>query len=494
MSKNLIMPIFILLIVNCTFAQNIDFAINLGYDGLVHTNNSSVIDKAGNIFVAGGTRNGLKVTSDAFQATYNGDSGGLAGGDIYLMKLTPEGEVIYSTYIGGSQDEYYCNQITMDEFGNVFVGFTTDSQDLPVTENAYQKNNEGDNEHYIIKFSNDCKYLASTYLGGSQSDHWTKLGINDNILYLVGCTKSEDFPTTLSVIQEQYNVWGGTEEDKRWMEKDITITALSLDLEDVLCSTYLGGKDYESASSFTFDKKGRILLSGSTKSDNYPTSDICYDDSYASDYDAFVTVISPDLSEIIYSTFLGSDKADKFNSIVSIDHNNVLLVGDTQSMDFPVTSNALKQNINGVQDAVIVKLDINSNELVYSSYLGGTGGDSIKDVEITDKGKCLIVALTASSDFPTTDNALYPTPIGAADLAIIQLDESLQKVEYSSFLGGTQSEYMIKTSNNGDDNLYITLTSKSEDFPATIKYAEKDSTNLNILVKFDFEKKILDEE
>jgi len=152
-----------------TFAQKVDFSINLANDGKVHTNNSTVIDKDGNIFVAGGTRDGLMVTEDAFQKKYNGDSGGRTGGDIYLMKLSPEGELIYSTYIGGSQDEAYCNQIVMDDDGNVYVGFTTDSKDLPVSNDAYQKLNNGamdDNDHYIIKFSNDCKYISSTYLGG----------------------------------------------------------------------------------------------------------------------------------------------------------------------------------------------------------------------------------------------------------------------------------------------------------------------------------------
>ncbi len=54
-----------------------------------------------------------------------------------------------------------------------------------------------------------------------------------------------------------------------------------------------------------------------------------------------------------------------------------------------------------------------------------------------------------------------------------------------TYLGGTQNEYMVKSSYTGDDKLFLTFTSTSEDFPVTIKYAEKDSTNINTLVKFD---------
>ena len=76
-------------------------------------------------------------------------------------------------------------QIALDDFGNVYVGFTTDSKDLPVSDNAYQKSIKGENDHYIIKFSNDCKYIASTYLGGSGGDHWTRFAVNKKRLVFI---------------------------------------------------------------------------------------------------------------------------------------------------------------------------------------------------------------------------------------------------------------------------------------------------------------------
>ncbi len=476
-----------------TFAQKVDFSINLANDGKVHTNNSTVIDKDGNIFVAGGTRDGLMVTEDAFQKKYNGDSGGRTGGDIYLMKLSPEGELIYSTYIGGSQDEAYCNQIAMDDDGNVYVGFTTDSKDLPVSNDAYQKLNNGamdDNDHYIIKFSNDCKYLSSTYLGGTGSDHWTRLAVNNNILYLIGGTKSDDFPITAGVIQEEYNVWGGTDSDKQWMEKDITVTALSLNLDKVLYSTYLGGNNYEAVNSISFDENGRIIVAGSTKSDDYPTSTTCYDSSYNGDYDGFITIINPSLSKIEYSTFIGTDKSDNIQSISPLDNNNIILAGYTKSPDFPVTSDAINgKYIGGSADGFIVKFNIKTNELVYSSFLGGTGNDRISDVEIMDNQKFVLIGRTGSKDFPVTEDALHKSTIGGADLVILKLDETLKNIEYSTYIGGSKNEYMSKAKCTSDNKLVLTFTSTSSDFPTTIKYAKKDSTNMNVLVKIDMNSK-----
>lgn len=491
--KTLFITIFLFMgIVANTFAQKIDFSINLANDGLVHTNNSTAIDKDGNIFVAGGTRDGLMVTEDAFQKKYNGDSGGRVGGDIYLMKLSPRGELIYSTYIGGSQDEYYCNQIAMDDDGNVYVGFTTSSEDLPVSNNAYQKLNKGvdNNDHYIIKFSNDCKYISSTYLGGTGSDHWTRLAVNNNILYLIGGTKSEDFPITAGVIQEKYNVWGGTDSDKQWMEKDITITALSLDLANMLHSTYLGGNNYEAVNSISFDENGRVILGGSTKSDDFPTSEICYDNSYGGDYDGFLTIINPSLTEIEYSTFIGTDTSDNIQSILPLDNNTIILAGYTKSPDFPITQDALnKKFIGGSSDGFIAKLDLNSNKLTYSSFIGGTGGDQINAVEITDNQKFVLIGRTGSKDFPVSENTIQQSNNGRADLVVLQLDKTLKNIEYSTYVGGSGSEYMAKAKCASDNKLVLTCTSTSSDFPTTIKYAEKDSTNMNVLVKFDMNSK-----
>lgn len=113
-------------------AQKLVFSGYMAPSGGVHTSTPAVVDKDGNIFVAGGAREGLKVTSDAFQKNYNGHTlDDWAGGDAFLMKLSPAGELLYSTYIGGSGSEYYCLQIAIDDLGNVYVGFTTDSKDLP---------------------------------------------------------------------------------------------------------------------------------------------------------------------------------------------------------------------------------------------------------------------------------------------------------------------------------------------------------------------------
>jgi hypothetical protein len=467
-------------IVSNNFAQKIDFSSYLASSGGVHTSTPSVVDKNGNIFVAGGTREGLKVTDDAFQKKYNGHTkDDVTGGDAFLMKLSPKGEIIYSTYIGGSGSEFYCLQITL--------GFTTDSPDLPVSNNANQKSKKDDNDHYIIKFSNDCKYIASTYLGGSGSDHWTRLAVHNNALYLFGKTKSLDFPTTPKVIQKEYDNSAPPDTNQSWMAGDITVTVLTLNLDKVSYSTYLGGKSLDYIRSCSFDLDGKIILVGATYSDNFPITKNAYKKSMVGEQEGFLTIINKNLSKIDYSTFIGGDSTDQVNSIIVDDANNIILTGQTKSPNFPVTSDAVNgKYIGGNADGFIMKFNLKSNKPAYSSFIGSSKTDWLNYVAKTDEQKYVLVGTSSSKDFPVTENALYKSIEGGMDLVILMLDKTLKNIEYSTYGGGSKQRIMDPTANYvKDGKLIISSMCISPDFPATLKYVEPDSTWTNCIWKLD---------
>jgi hypothetical protein len=475
-------------VVSTNFAQKVDFSGYLASSGGVHTSTPSVIDKNGNIFVAGGTREGLKVTNDAFQKSYKGHTAeDVTGGDAFLMKLSPEGEIIYSTYIGGSGSENYCLKLALDDSGNVYVGFTTDSKDLPVSDNAYQKSIKGENDHYIIKFTNDCRYIASTYLGGSGSDHWTSLIVHNNSLYLFGKTKSHDFPTTQRVIQKEYDNSAPPDSSKSWMAGDITITALSLNLDKVIYSTYLGGKSLDYIRAYSIGSDGKIILVGATYSDNYPVTKNAFKKYIDGTQDGFLTIISKNLSKIEYSTFIGGDSTDQVNSVFVEDADNIILAGETKSPDFPITSDALNCKYSGGNsDGFILKFNLISNNLVYSSFIGGSKTDWLKYVTKTDNKKYVLVGTSSSKDFPVTKDAISPSINGGMDLVIIIVDKSLKNIEYSTFAGGSKQRVMDPIVNYfKGGKLIISSMCISPDFPATFKYAEPDNTWTNCIWKFD---------
>jgi len=488
MKSILITAFLVMAATSDSFAQKLVFSSYLAPDGAVHTSTPSVSDKQGNIFVAGGTRGGLKITNDAFQKTYKGHTeNDRTGGDAFLMKLSPAGELLYSTYIGGSGSEYYCLQIALDDLGNVYVGFTTDSRDLPVSENAFQKSLKGENDHYIIKFSNDCRYIASTYAGGSGGDHWTRLAFHEKQLYLIGKTLSPDFPITADALQKSYDNSAPPDSLHRYDVGDITITALSPDLDKILHSTYLGGNSLDHIRSCSFAIEGKIILAGQTYSANFPVTKNAHKKTISGRQDGFLTIISKSLSMIDYSTFIGGDSTDQVNSVFVEDAGNLVLAGQTKSPDFPVTSDALNPKyLGGKADGFIMRFNLESNKPVYSSFMGGTKTDWLNYISKTENQKYVLVGTSSSKDFPVTKDALYSSVSGGMDLVILTLDKTLKKIEYSTYGGGSKQIVMDPgTSYTKGGNLQISSLCISPDFPATLRYAQPDSTWTNCLWKFN---------
>lgn len=469
------------------YAQKLDFSTYLVSNDEVHASPLSVTDKDGNVFVIGGTRSGLKVTKDAFQKEYQGHSNWV-GGDIFLMKLSPEGKLLYSSYIGGMGNDAYAGKIVFDDFGNVYVVFSTDSKKLPVSNNAYQRYNKGNSDHYIIKFSKDCKYIAATYFGGNGSDHWPEIAINNNILYLKGAADSDGYPTTQGVIQESFNKWQGESPSQSWMMQDITITALSLELDKLYYSTYLGGSKYDVVNSLDFDKNGNLILTGSTTSENYPVTQNGYNTKINGGMDLFFTILKPDFSDVVYSSFIGGSSNDIMPKLISFKNNEIILIANTESSDFPATSDALNREFGGDKDGVISKINIKTKKLVYSSFIGGSGEDYIMYGAETKKGSYVLAGRTNSKDLPVTNNAIGKSFNGGKDLRVVLLDNSLKKIEYATYIGGSNDDAWQATPNaylTNNDELLITTVTSSLDFPCTNKFTKIPSFEMIYLLKID---------
>jgi hypothetical protein len=151
---------------------------------------------------------------------------------------------------------------------------------------------------------------------------------------------------------------------------------------------------------------------------------------------------------LIYSTYLGGEGDDSGQAIAVDATGNAVVVGSTLSLQFPTTSGAFSQsplasNANGL--VFVTKFDPTGTEALYSSYIGGTGGDFGFAVALDATGKIYVTGETDSTDFPTTPNALKPGPNAAntnGTSFVFKIDPTLvgpASLLYSSYLGGTQS-------------------------------------------------------
>ncbi|UFP92726.1 beta strand repeat-containing protein [Gloeobacter morelensis] len=177
-------------------------------------------------------------------------------------------------------------------------------------------------------------------------------------------------------------------------------------------------------------------------------------------------VIDPILS---YSTFAGGAEQDVGNDIVLGSDGSVYITGYTLSTSYPAVSAYDSSYAGGTEfgDIFITKLNAAGSQLVYSTYLGGTGDDFGSDIAVREN-EAYVIGSTASTDFPTTTNA-YDTSYGGGtyDAFVAKLNAAGNGLVYSTYLGGTLEDNGNGIVVGGGGAAYITGNTGSFDFPVT---------------------------
>ncbi len=165
------------------------------------------VDGSGNALVTGQTTSSNSpVTVGAYDTSYNG-GGPWGGGDIFVMMLNPAGSAqVYSTFVGGTDDDIGYS-VCMDPMGAVYVTGKTLSTDLPVTGDAYQSSNGGDNDVILVVLDSSCSSLTyMTYFGGLGADVGKSIMLDSmGSMLVAGETASSGFPTTQGAYDTTYN-------------------------------------------------------------------------------------------------------------------------------------------------------------------------------------------------------------------------------------------------------------------------------------------------
>ena len=269
----------------------------------------------------------------------------------------------------------------------------------------------------------------------------------------------------------------------------------SLILDPVLnYSTYLGGTGTDQGLGIAVDAAGNAFIAGITFSTDFPTTANAQNKGpLASNARGavFVTEMNPTGTAQIYSTYLAGSTGESARAIALDPSGKIYITGQTASIDFPTTSNALKQSPNPTNTfgtSFIAKLDptlSGAASLVYSSYLGGNGGDFGLGIAADANGNVYVTGLTGASpgtgpaNFPVL-NAFQATPNDATDgngfLARIDTTKSgTNSLIYSTYLGGTGinavnvgfADSGLGVAADTLNNAYIVGATASNDFPTT---------------------------
>ena len=368
------------------------------------------VDSAFNVYVTGETQSSdLPMTTNK---TFGGEW------DAFVFKLNPLGVLVYASYIGGSLTDYG-HGLALQTKDNVYITGETWSKDFPTTTNAHTNNCVATNlcngqeanafvTHIDTSTSEQFVSHYSTYLGGTKQDKAHTIAVDfSGIVHVAGETNSTDFPLTNAISNRLKGKFDG------FMSLiDPTLNQQ----QSLIFSSYLGGNGDEAITAITTDSNGNSYLTGSSTSDDYPTSVSAFSQRCANGVlncltsnikdqhsDGFITQIKN--NRIAYSTLFGVNKNDTGHAITVDQTGNIYVSGFTNSNDFPLTDNATDNNCNnsndckGKSDSFILKIDpamTDKTGLQFSTFSGGDNDDNAVGINVNANGRVMITGSTLS--------------------------------------------------------------------------------------------------
>jgi hypothetical protein len=228
----------------------------------------------------------------------------------------------------------------------------------------------------------------------------------------------------------------------------------------IVYSTFIGGgSSYTYPQAIALDSNNNAIIAGYTYAADFPTVSAA-SSAYHGNSDGFVSKMNSSGTALFYSTYIGGSGYDEFFGIAVDGAGNAWIAGQTNSTDFP-TMSPTQGASGGGEDAVVVKLS-SSGTLLFSTYLGGSNTDSGRGVALDGSGNAYVTGY-ASTGFPTTSGVISTSNQGSFDAFAVKYSSSGALV-YSTFLGGSSTDYGYAISADGSGNAYVTGITYSSTF------------------------------
>ncbi|HVM95305.1 MAG TPA: SBBP repeat-containing protein, partial [Candidatus Acidoferrales bacterium] len=401
-----------------------------------NTGGAVAIDDMRNAYIAGNTSASDFPTVSAAQPSFNGLQ------DAIAMKFDPSGQIAYATFLGGDGVDL-ANGVAVDGDGFAYVTGRTESfrdesgNGIPFpTRNAAQPHFGGNSDAFVTKLDPHGGFVYSTYLGGGDFENGFAAAAGHDpsqpnnphafVCYVTGETDSPSDPMqapfpTAGAFQ---GTFGG--------DRDAYVTKLDPQGQ-IAYSTYLGGDSDDFGTGIAVDELGRAHVTGRTSSMNFPVPGTPFQASLASGpsvTNAFISKLDASGAQLLYSTFLGGGDTDLARGIAVGLDGRVYVVGAAGSTNFPLrnpiqnTNPACTGTTCGGRAAWVAELDLANqgiNDLIFSTYLGGSGDQSGQAIGVDPFGNIYVTGYTSSSNFPTTAGVKQPLYGGNTDVFVAKI-------------------------------------------------------------------------
>jgi gliding motility-associated-like protein len=364
----------------------------------------------------------------------------------FIIDPIPEYE--WGKYIGDSLIST-TNGVITDRFNNVYICGSTQSLTNIATSGAYQTSiSDSINDAYLTKYNKFGGVIWSTYFGGQNNDIANDVYADTSLnIFLTGYTFSPSGIT--DSLGHQDSLFG---------ESDAFIAKFS-ETGNLVWSSYLGGDSTDVGTKLSTDFNGNVYLSGHTNSPNN-----IYNNGFQStlngENDGFIAKFDS-LGVLVWSSYIGGSNDDRSTSVAFGD-TSVYISGYSYSADFPLTTNAFQNSINGVKDGFISKVSKDGN-LLWSTFFGGENLDNVQNVKVFNNNIYFVGSTTSNSSISNIP-AFQPNKKDSTDAFVGKLDNSGNLI-WSSYFGGNNHDYGVDLFFELDSNLYVIGTTFSPDLP-----------------------------
>ena len=245
-------------------------------------------------------------------------------------------------------------------------------------------------------------------------------------------------------------------------------------------SSFLGGSQKNSLNKIAVDAAGNAYVAGYTTSGNFPAAPTPQSMTFGSGTQsrgAFVAKIDSTGSNLLFSTYLSGSADEEATGLAVDSSGNIYVAGNTHSVDFPTrdafqSTCATHTQARTCSSAFLTKISSTGDSLLFSTYLGGSGGESARSLAVDSEGSAYLVGVTSSVDFPVTAGAAQTRCGGACqqNAFIAKFNPTGEALTYASYLGGSGSDDAADLAVDATGNIYVTGHTTSPDFPLASPY------------------------
>lgn len=406
-------------------------------------NCAMTLSDSGQVILTGNTSSTSNIaTSGVYQGTYGGST------DAFLVKYSPTGARIWSTYFGGSANDQGFS-VRTDHQGNIFLAGTTSSTGLAAA-GAFQNTQAGGADAYLAKFTPDGTLLWMSYFGGVNGDNGRGVAVDAfGNAYLVGFTQNTSGIASLGA---QQTTVGGTYDGfvSSWTSSG-----------SLNWATYLGGAAFDYGYSVTFsDVSNTLFVAGSTSSSAGIATPNAADTSFNGGTDAFLAAYSP-AGALQWCTYYGGSATDDGNGVADDIAGDVYITGATASTSGIASAGAHQTAMAGVNDAFLARFTQNG-QFKWGTYKGGSGNDYGWSVSCDRYRNVYLAGSTASASGMASAGA-YQSIFGGIEDGFVARFDSLSHFYSCSYIGGAASERVKSIRNDSIGSVFIGGYTQSND-------------------------------